>query len=72
MRLKSSRSMYTNATPHAPIGLSLGEREGVGPTVQEERPVGQAGQGIMEGLMDGLLLDRLALGEVLEHKPHLQ
>ena len=44
-RLKSSRSMYSTATPHAsPRGLSLSAREGVGQTVQKERPVGQAGQ----------------------------
>src|SRR6266446_5041669 len=34
---------------------SLGAREGVGETVHEERPVGQAGQGVAEGLADQLV-----------------
>ena len=56
---------------HASLGPALAPPEGVSQTVQEKRPVGQAGQRIVEGLMDELVLERLALGEVLEHKPHL-
>src|SRR5829696_9451560 len=52
--------------------LSLGPREGVHESVPEERPVGQAGEGVVEGLMDELVLERLTLGEVLEHEPYLQ
>jgi hypothetical protein len=41
-------------------------------TIRKERPVGQAGEGIVEGLMGELILERFTLGEVLEHEPYLQ
>src|SRR5829696_5828784 len=52
--------------------LSLGPREGVYESVPEEHPVGQASQGVVEGLMGELVLERLTLGEVLQHEPYLQ
>jgi hypothetical protein len=41
-------------------------------TVRKERPVGQAGEGVVEGPVGELVFERLALGEVLDHEPHLQ
>ena len=62
---------HRDPTCLALLGLSLGPREGVSRAVQKERPVGQASQGVVEGLMGELVLERLTLGEVLEHEPYL-
>ena len=49
--------------------IAIGARLGVHDAVVKQRPVGQAGQPIMEGAMDQLLLERLALGHItaVEH-----
>jgi hypothetical protein len=44
--------------------------EGVFETVHEQEPVRQIGQGIVQGLMSQLLLQGLALGDVLHRSYH--
>jgi hypothetical protein len=56
----------------SPLCPALGTGEGVDQTIRKERPVGQSGEGVVEGPVGELVLESLALGEVLEHEPHLQ
>jgi hypothetical protein len=50
---------------HAVAAGAPGARHGVAEPVAEEGPVGQAGEGVVEGLMGQLLLELVAVGDVV-------
>jgi hypothetical protein len=52
-------------------GLPLGPLEGVVDPVLEQGPVGQGGERVVEGLVDELVLQAAAFGDVagVEHQP---